>query len=50
MPVEAGQDGKLWQLQNTAGTRMLMTVPPYLARSASELMLPEEVLKAAQAK
>jgi hypothetical protein len=46
--VEAGEDGKLWQFQNTAGSRMLMTVPPYLARSGSELLLPAEVVKAAK--
>lgn len=45
VPVEAGQGGKLWQFQNTAGTRTLMTVPPYLARAGSELLLPEEVVK-----
>ncbi|NBV23109.1 MAG: DUF4838 domain-containing protein [Proteobacteria bacterium] len=46
IPVAKDQDGKLWQFQNTAGSRLLMTVPPYLARSGSELLLPQEVLKA----
>jgi hypothetical protein len=31
---------------NTAGKRLLMTVPPCLARSPKELLLPKEVVKA----
>ncbi len=46
VPVEAGQDGKLWQFQNTAGARMLMTVPPYLGRAGNEMLLPVDVMKA----
>jgi hypothetical protein len=46
VPVAAGQDGKLWQLYSLSGTVKLMTVPPYLARSADELLLPAEVVKA----
>jgi hypothetical protein len=45
VPVPSGQDGKLWRLDNIAGQVMLMTVPPYLARSAEEMMVPAEVLK-----
>lgn len=45
VPVAAGQDGKLWKFNNSQGQRLLMTVPPYLARSADELLLPEEVLE-----
>ena len=45
VPVAPGQDGKLWMLQGIAGQAMLMTVPPYLARSADELLLPVEVIK-----
>ncbi len=44
VPVAAGQDGKLWQLAGIKGNVALMTVPPYLARSASELLLPKEVV------
>jgi hypothetical protein len=29
-----------------SGTVKLMTVPPYLARSANEMLLPAEVVKA----
>ena len=46
VPVEMGQDGKLWQFANTAGQRQLLTVPPYLARSPQELLLPREVIEA----
>lgn len=42
--VPTGQDGKLWKFDNTAGVRHLMTVPPYLARSGRELLLPKEVV------
>jgi hypothetical protein len=46
VPVPAGHDGKLWMFSNTAGKRLLMTVPPCLARSPKELLLPKEVVKA----
>ncbi|MBY0514409.1 MAG: hypothetical protein K2P78_10910 [Gemmataceae bacterium] len=46
IPVPAGQDGKLWQFANTSGKRLLMTVPPCLARSPRELLLPAEVVEA----
>jgi hypothetical protein len=46
VPVPAGQDRKLWLFSNTAGRRLLMTVPPCLARSPQELLLPAEVVKA----
>ena len=45
LPIPAGQDGKVWQFFQTSGARVLMTVPPYLARSAKELLLPEEVVE-----
>ena len=45
IPVPAGQDGKLWKFQNSIGQRLLMTVPPYLARDDKELMLPAEVVE-----
>lgn len=44
--VGAGQDGKLWKFENCQGQRLLMTVPPCLARSPEELLLPEEVVEA----
>jgi hypothetical protein len=43
-PVPPGQDGKLWKFENSQGQRLLMTVPPYLARSGDELLLPVEVV------
>lgn len=45
VPVPPGQDGKLWMLRRCKGKRMLMTVPPSLARSADELLLPREVVQ-----
>ncbi len=44
--VQAGQDGKLWTFADTQGQRLLMTVPPFLARSGAELLLPREVVEA----
>ena len=41
VPVPPGQDGRLWKLANCTGRRLLMTVPPCLARSAAELLLPK---------
>ncbi len=45
IPVPEGEDGRLWSFKHCAGNRFLMTVPPCLARDASELLLPEEVVK-----
>lgn len=45
VPVPAGQDGKLWQMRNCYGKRLLMTVPPVLARSEKELLLPRKVVQ-----
>jgi len=44
--VPEGLDGKLWKFHQSTGTRRLMTVPPCLARSADELLLPKEVVEA----
>ncbi len=46
VPVPEGQDGKLWTFRNNQGQRLLMTVPPYLARNGQELLLPVEVVEA----
>lgn len=43
--VPEGEDGKLWKFDNVNGSRMLMTVPPYMARNAQELLLPKEVVE-----
>lgn len=48
IPVEAGQDGKLWAFEAANGNIGLMTVPPYLVRSEKELLLPREVVEADQ--
>jgi len=45
VPVAEGQDGKLWKLERCSGARLLMTVPPYLAASPEDLLLPREVVK-----
>lgn len=46
VPVPDGQDGRLWKIEQATGQRLLMTVPPYLARNGSELLLPLEVIEA----
>ncbi len=40
-----GEDGQLWKFDHCAGQRLLLTVPPSLARSARELLLPAEVVQ-----
>jgi len=45
VPVPERQDGKLWKFSNSRGSRMLMTVPPYLATSVETLLLPREVVE-----
>ncbi len=44
IPVPPGQEAKLWCFHHGNGRRLLMTVPPYLARNAKELLLPREVV------
>jgi hypothetical protein len=44
--VAPGQDGRLWKFANCMGRRLLLTVPPYLARDGRELQLPAEVVRA----
>lgn len=46
VPVEPGQAGRIWQLSRCRDKVMLMTVPPCLARSPAELLLPREVVEA----
>lgn len=45
VPVPPGQDGRLWKMEHSTGQRLLMTVPPCLAPSAAELLLPAEVVR-----
>ncbi len=44
--VPEGTDGRLWKVNHASGAIRLLTVPPYLARSAGELLLPREVVDA----
>jgi hypothetical protein len=44
--VPPGEGGRLWKFEACSGDKMLMTVPPFLARSAAELLLPREVVEA----
>lgn len=44
VPVPEGEDGKLWQIRKARGSIRLLTVPPYFARTAAELLLPAEVV------
>jgi hypothetical protein len=46
VPVREGEDGRLWKFHRGTGTRRLMTVPPYMARDETELLLPREVVEA----
>lgn len=41
--VPDGEDGKWWSIADAKGEKLLMTVPPYLARSPSEGLVPDEV-------
>jgi hypothetical protein len=45
IPVGEGQDGRLWKIHQGAGSIRLLTVPPYLARTPDELLLPREVIE-----
>lgn len=45
VPVSDGQDGRLWKFEFTSGRRVLLTVPPQMAPSADELLLPKEVVE-----
>lgn len=45
IPVQPEQSGTLWKIQHTAGQVRLLNVPPYLARSERELLLPSDVLR-----
>jgi len=48
VPVPAGQDGTLWKFHACSGRRLLLTVPPLLARSGAELLLPRPVVARAR--
>lgn len=42
--VPDGEDGKLWSVRFGRGPIRLLTVPPCLARTAAELLLPAEIV------
>jgi hypothetical protein len=46
IPVLESEAGTLWMVQGSNVLVRLMTVPPYLARSGRELLLPREVVEA----
>lgn len=45
-PVPEGHDGRLWKFVDCQGVRQLCTVPPYLAITGKDLLLPEEIVEA----
>ena len=46
IPVAEGADRALWRIEgHKSRTLRLLTVPPYLARSVKELLLPLEVVE-----
>jgi hypothetical protein len=44
IPVPKGKSGNLWKFHQCTGKRILLTVPPFLARSETELLLPKKVV------
>jgi len=48
VPASASEQGRLWKFEFTSGKRVLLTVPPQMARSAAELLLPREVVESAE--
>lgn len=42
VPVPEGCDGAVWVMKGSVGRRILINVPPYVARHPSELLVPEE--------
>jgi len=50
IPVPAGRDGSFWRYLGMVGGRLqLLTVPPYLAPSPAQMLLPREVVEADRA-
>jgi hypothetical protein len=45
-PVPEGEDGRFWLVRFGRGPVRLLTVPPYFARTPSELLLPSDVVNA----
>jgi hypothetical protein len=40
-PVPEGMDGRFWKFRSVAGRVSLLSIPPYLARTPAELLVPE---------
>ena len=45
VPVPPGEDGSLCKFAKTGGRCVLLTVPPFVAHEAKELLLPREVVE-----
>ncbi len=43
--VPPGDDGQAWSIQSAMGGVILMTVPPFVAGSPQELLLPDEIVE-----
>lgn len=41
--VPEGEDNTCWSIQDMRGRKLLLTVPPYMARSVDELLIPQEL-------
>ena len=44
IPVPKDKSGSLWKFHQCTGKRLLLTVPPCLARSEAELLLPKKIV------
>jgi len=44
IPVPKGQSGQLWKFDKCTGKRILLNVPPHLARNETELLLPKTIV------
>jgi hypothetical protein len=44
--VPNGQAGRFWRVEQARGDLFFLTVPPFIARSPQELLLPKEVVEA----
>jgi hypothetical protein len=42
--VPKNQAGKIWKFHQCTGKRLLLNVPPFLARSEAELLLPKKLV------
>lgn len=45
IPIEQGEDGKVWKIQNGSGVCVFLTIPSCFARNVQELMLPVEIVE-----